>query len=153
LEKLIVVDMGIKQYPSHHDHIFQGLFAVDVDHVSSRNEAETRLTPYVDEPATRAFLLKNLYWKENQKLAWRFNLPVLFNEIHHILEALPTGKKMDTTTLFIKGEYSHYIEDADIPAIKELFPNSVFRTVEKAGHWPHAENATAFQSIIQNFVE
>lgn len=153
LEKLIVVDMGIKEYPPHHDRIFQGLFAVDVEHVASRSEAETRLASYVEEPATRAFLMKNLYWKENQQLAWRFNLPILFKEIDRILEALPAANKIDTNTLFIKGQNSNYIQDDDIPAIRAIFPNSIFQTVEKAGHWPHAENSAAFQTIIQNFVE
>jgi esterase len=153
LEKLIVVDMGIKAYPSHHDRIFEGLFFVDVDHVKARGEAEDRLRPFVDDPATLAFLMKNMYWKENQQLAWRFNLPVLFRSMPEILAALPLGKKVDIPTLFIRGERSNYILDEDREGIENVFSDASFQTVAEAGHWPHAENPKAFQTIVQRFLE
>jgi pimeloyl-ACP methyl ester carboxylesterase len=83
IDKMIVVDMGIKAYAPHHDVIFQGLYNVKVPHVASRKEAEERLLECVTEPSTAQFLMKNLYWKTQTELAWRFNLDVLFEKINN----------------------------------------------------------------------
>lgn len=152
IEKLIVVDMGIKGYPPHHDRIFEGLFAVKVEEVSSRKEAEDRLSPYIDEASTLAFLMKNLYWVEPGKLAWRFNLPVLHRHIAEIIAPLKEGNRINIPTLFLKGENSHYIVPADFESIQQRFSQVDIRVINGAGHWPHAEQPTQFMDEIQRFV-
>ena len=61
----------------------------------------------------RQFLLKNLYWEDKGKLAWRVNFPVLEASMPEILSALPEQESF-TTTLFIRGLLSNYILDEDI---------------------------------------
>jgi esterase len=143
IDRMIVADMGVKAYPSHHEQVFQGLFAVDVHHCSSRKEAEERLSAFVPDQGTIQFLLKNLYWKEPGLLDWRFNLPVLFKERTNLMAALPS-ERIESDALFLTGGKSHYVPVEDHSSIRELFTNVQFTTMENAGHWLHAEDPEGF---------
>lgn len=151
IEKMIVADMGIKEYRPHHEEIFKGLLAVDIEHCESRREAEERLSVHVQEEGTKQFLLKNMYWKEPGKLAWRFNLPVLYNTRHEVVKAIP-AEKINVETLFLKGGKSNYVPETDFESIRELVPHSRFVTIENAGHWLHAEAPQEFMSHTLEFL-
>lgn len=151
IEKMIVVDMGIKQYPLHHQQILAGIHAVNQTPMDSRSNAEEILTPFIPEVGTRQFLLKNLYWIEKGKLAWRMNVAVLEKEMDQILQALPTQEVM-IQTLFIRGALSNYIRDEDISDIENEFPDSSFVTIENAGHWVHAEQPEEFMNTVLEFL-
>ncbi len=150
LEKLVVVDMGIKRYPLHHQHILAGIHAVDPATLSTRKEAEEILAQYIDSDGVRQFLLKNLYWKEKGKLAWRMNIDVLEREMDEILAALPEGEVF-IPALFIRGELSNYITDEDIPLIEEQFIDSEVVTIPNAGHWVHSEAPSEFLDALLSF--
>lgn len=150
LEKLVVVDMGIKQYPMHHEHIIAGIRSVDIDHISARREAETQLDKYIDSYGIKQFLLKNIYWKEKGKLAWRMNIDVLEREMPEILKALPEGQ-VQVPTLFMRGELSNYLLDEDMPKIEEQFIDVEFVTISGAGHWLHAEAPEEFLNELLSF--
>lgn len=150
LEKLIVVDIGVKAYPMHHQHILAGMHAIDLSKIKVRSEAENILKQHIDSDGVRQFLLKNLYWKEKGQLAWRMNLSVLEREMENILSALP-GKEVMAPTLFIRGEMSNYICDEDIDQLEELFPDSTVATIPDAGHWVHAEAPEEFMDVVLGF--
>ena len=150
LQKLIVVDIGIKQYPMHHQHILAGMHAVDLEKIKVRSDAEGILKLHIDSDGVRQFLLKNLYWKEKGQLAWRMNLDVLEKEMNNILSALPEVEVM-IPTLFIRGELSNYILDEDIPDLEDFFPDSDLITIQNSGHWVHAEAPEEFVEIVLGF--
>jgi pimeloyl-ACP methyl ester carboxylesterase len=150
LNKLIVVDMGVKSYPLHHEHILKAFHEIDLSKLSARSEAEAILKQFIDSDGVRQFLLKNLYWMEKGKLSWRVNFPVLEREMSEILSALPE-KEVLTSTLFIRGELSNYILDSDIPILESYFPDSQLISVENAGHWVHAEAPEAFVDAVLGF--
>jgi esterase len=152
IEKMVIVDMGIKAYPPHHQRIFDGLRAVQIEECISRHEAEQRLLPFVPHDATRQFLLKNMYWKNPKELAWRFNHEALESNITAIMRGLPM-KSADVNTLFIRGETSDYIADNDWPCIQHAFPKSQLITIPQAGHWVHAESPQAFSNAVLRFLE
>lgn len=152
VESLIVADMGVKAYPRHHDVIFQGLHAVDVDACDSRKTAEERISMFIKDESTKQFLMKNMYWKEPGKLAWRFNLSVLESHIDEILEALP-DERIDCESLFIVGGRSGYVLPEDHEAIRELIPLAHFETITEAGHWVHAEAPARFLEIVESFIQ
>ncbi|MDR0801338.1 alpha/beta fold hydrolase [Fluviicola sp.] len=151
IEKLIVVDMGIKKYPPHHQQILEGIHAVNRTSMDSRAQAEEILTPFIPEAGTRQFLMKNLYWIEKGKLAWRMNVAVLEKEMNQILAALPEREVM-VQTLFIRGALSAYIPDEDIADIENQFPDSTFVTIQHAGHWIHAEQPEEFMNAVLEFL-
>ena len=150
LEKLVIVDMGIKGYPMHHDHIIAGMKSVTLETISARREAEKQLEPYIDSEGIRQFLLKNMYWKEKGQLAWRMNLTVLEREMPNILSGFEADE-IFTPTLFIRGEMSNYILDEDIPSLESQFPDMELITVENAGHWVHAEAPNEFLEALLGF--
>lgn len=151
IDKLIVVDMGIKSYPMHHQQILAGIDAVNQTAMDSRSVAEEVLQQYVPEIGTRQFLLKNLYWKEKGKLEWRMNVRVLEKEMPEILKALPE-QEVFVQTLFIRGALSKYILEEDISDIENSFPDSSFVSIENAGHWVHAENPEEFMNAVLEFL-
>lgn len=151
ISKMIVADISHKSYPMHHDQIIEGLNAIDLNVIKSRNEAEKKLEEYIPQFGVRQFLLKNLYWIEpGVQLGWRINLPVLEREIPNILIEIPFDK-IDVETLFIRGALSNYILESDFDAIEKKFPNSEIYTVQNAGHWVHAEAPEEFYNVVMNF--
>ncbi len=146
---IVVVDMGMKQYPIHHDSIVDALNSVPVYKLSSRAEADEHLIKHISEAGIRLFLLKNLNRLDDGSYRWRFNLPVLENEMPKIVAALPK-EESKVKTLFIYGTQSNYIKDEDIPGLKSLFPNSQFESLN-AGHWLHAEKPKEVVKLIATF--
>ncbi len=151
LDKLIIVDMGLKQYPMHHEEILKGIKSIDTNSDISRSDAEASLSKFVDSAGVKQFLLKNLYWNENKKLAWRMNTESLEKNMSEILrEVIPTTE-IFTPTLFIRGAQSNYILDEDWEEIENHFPDSQLVTIENAGHWVHAEAPKEFLETVLGF--
>jgi esterase len=152
IDKLVVVDMGIRAYPSHHERILAGMNAIDLKTTKSRGVADRVLAEYVPELATKMFLMKNLYWVERGQLGWRINLPVLEEKINEILGEVP-DEVVDIPTLFIRGEKSNYILEEDYFELRQSFPHSTVHTVKDAGHWVHAEAPEEFYDVLIDFAE
>lgn len=151
LEKMVVVDIGIKRYPMHHNEIIKGIKSIDLSTIASRSAAEQAMLPFVDSYGVRQFLLKNLYWIEKGKLAWRMNVDVLEREMEEILAPIPTIEVW-TPTLFLRGAMSNYILDEDWDAIEEIFPDATLETIENAGHWVHSEQPEEFIEKVLGFI-
>ena len=153
VEKLIVADIGPKYYPPHHQTILEGLNAVDFSKKPSRNQVEEILTTYIPDFGTRQFLMKNLYWKTPEELAFRFNLEVLTKKVSQIGAALPDNLIFNKPTLFIRGGNSNYILDDDFPLIISHFPNISIKTIPEVGHWLHAEKPMEFLELTLDFLK
>jgi esterase len=153
VEKLIVVDIGPKKYPVTNQYVVDALDKFDPQNLASRKEAETLLSQYIDEEGTKQFLLKNLYWDDNQKLQWRFNFPSLKANIKAVGDATPIpANPMDLPVLFLKGDKSDYIFPADVKLMKNMFPNAQLEVISGAGHWVHADQPQAFSDAILKFL-
>lgn len=150
-KKLVVADIAPKPYEPHHQKIVAALQALDLENLESRNEAEEQFE--IQDPGTKQFLLKSLYWKEKGKLAWRFNLPVIAREIEKVGEELPAQAIYYGPALFIRGGESWYIQDADMEDIESHFPEATLRTIPGAGHWLHAEKPKEFFEIADGFLK
>lgn len=152
VEKLIVADIAPKAYPPHHQGIFKALNSVNVSQLKDRHEAEEELKKYIPEISVIQFLLKNLYWKDDKTLDWRFNLPILTEKYNNFIT---TGVKFGVyngPTLFLSGEKSNYILPQDEFSIKQQFPDSVIKKVPRAGHWVQAENPKDFSQLVRDFL-
>ncbi|WP_020681658.1 alpha/beta fold hydrolase [Marinobacterium rhizophilum] len=152
VEQLIVIDIAPVQYPHHHDDVFRGLFAVELNTLKSRSDAEKQLAPFVKDPMVRAFLLRNLYRTDAGSFAWRVNLDTLHREYANIAAA-PTGTPYMGPTLFIKGGNSDYIQPEYRDALLALFPHAGYKVIDGAGHWPQAEKPALTTRLLQNFLQ
>lgn len=152
VEKLIIADISPRYYPIHHDAILEGLCSLDFSEIKSRSKADKALSHYVRDAGTRMFLLKNLYWVEKGQLGLRMNLEALKENVSEVGEALPIHATFDKDSLFLRGDRSEYISEADESIIHKHFSNSEIVTINDAGHWLHAENPEDFYQAVINFV-
>lgn len=152
VEKLVIVDISPRAYEPHHNAILAALNSVDFSIQNTRNKVDDKLKELIPELSVRQFLLKNVYWKEKGKLAYRFNLESLTENNPEVGEALPSFKIFDKKTLFLKGEKSNYITKEEEPIINAHFPNSKITEIKKAGHWLHAENPEQFYKEVCKYL-
>ena len=153
VEKLVVVDIAPVEYPPRHDEVIAGLNAIPLNSLKSRTEADRILSSYVDDSATRAFLLKNLYRNAHKTFAWRMNLRALASGYADIGAAPSiTSQPYAGPVLFIKGGNSDYLLPEHQQPIQERFPNASFKIIAGAGHLPHVEKPAAFTRLIEQFL-
>jgi len=138
VNKLVIADIAPKYYPPHHQFILKALHAVDFKEVKSREDVDDIFKKYIPELKIRQFLLKNVYRKTKDELAYRFNLESLSNNVEEVGDGLPPFTEFEGSTLFLKGENSGYISNDDDTMIKAHFPNSKIVSISNAGHWLHA---------------
>ena len=151
LEKLIVADIGLKAYPMHHEEILNGLNSIDLELTKSRSQAQEVIKKHISSLGIQQFLLKNLYWIEKGKLAWRMNLKQIEINIEEILKEINI-ENSKLNTLFLRGEMSNYILKEDFQDIKAAFPNGEIKTIKNVGHWLHAENPNEFYKLVDEFI-
>ena len=107
VQKLIVVDIAPKAYPPHHQGILKALESVDFEKITTRQEAEGVLQQYIPEKSVIQFLAKNLYWKDDKKLDWRFNLKTLSERYSEFVSNAIKFGVFSGETLFIAGAKSN----------------------------------------------
>ncbi|HMT27834.1 MAG TPA: alpha/beta fold hydrolase [Bacteroidia bacterium] len=152
LNGLIVIDIAPRYYSVHHRKILDTLLSVNFADIKSRGEAEAILKSGIEDSGTRQFLMKNLYWKEKEQLAWRFNLNVINDKIENVGEKIFFKVPFPKPTLFIKGEHSDYITYDDEREIFEMFNNVTMKTAPDAGHWVHADNPEWLLNEVISFL-
>jgi pimeloyl-ACP methyl ester carboxylesterase len=152
VDKLIIVDISPKEYKPHHNAILAGLNAIDFSEQNSRGKVDKQLANYIPELGVRQFLLKNVYWKEKGKLAFRFNLQSLTENNPKVGDPLPQNAIFNKETLFLKGEKSGYIIPEEQLLIDAHFPNNKVIEIKNTGHWLHAENPTDFYKEVCSFL-
>jgi pimeloyl-ACP methyl ester carboxylesterase len=99
----------------------------------------------------RQFLLMNLI-KSESNLAWRINLAALKTNYADLQQAVCENAHYEKPCLFIRGEHSDYVQDADTENIKTNFINAQFASLP-TGHWVHAEQPQAFIEVVSNFLK
>ena len=155
IARLIVCDISPRQYPVHNRNVVAALESVKLKECHSRRDAEQFLRQSLHEEGTIQFLLKNLFWKENEsgekKLAWRFNLEVISAHLDEIYRPTIPETREEMPTLFLRGDRSDYIKEEDVKLIQEKFRDSEIVTIPNAGHWIHADNSDAVFEEVMRF--
>jgi esterase len=152
LDSLIVVDIAPKQYPVHHDHILEGLHTINLQTLTSRNEADQILSSHISEAAVRQFLLKNLSRTSDGKFEWKINLRAIDDHIEEIGDGMQFPGTYEGPTLFIKGANSNYFKPNDDNAIVKIFPKAEIITLD-SGHWVQAEKPKEFAETVLSFLK
>lgn len=152
IDRLVVVDIAPRVYDLEHYVIADGLAAIPIDQIASRNEAEELLREYVSDSGTRQFLLKNLQRKAEGGFSWKINLPVIREQLGNIGVDLQFEGKFNKPTLFIRGQNSSYVLDSDWARIKEIFPLAKLETMD-TGHWVQAEKPQEFVNLVSSWME
>lgn len=152
VEKLVVVDIAPGKAADNHSGIFEALLGIDLSVMQARADIESYLVSRIPDMGTRQFLLKNITRNDDGKFAWKMNLPVLWRHFPDILDAV-TGEPFDKPALFVRGDRSDYIKDADTALIMTLFPQAEITTIPNAGHWVHADKPNELTAVISEFLD
>ena len=150
VEKLIVVDMAMRAYADAHTHLIDAMMDIDLTTLQSRHEVDKILSNSIPQAMVRQFLLMNLI-KSDSSLAWRINLAALRTNYPGLQQAVCENAHYEKPCLFIHGEHSDYVQDADIEHIITNFINAQFASLP-TGHWVHAELPQAFIEVVANFL-
>lgn len=151
ITSLVVMDIAPIAYAPRHQAVINGLTHVPLTSITSRKQAETFLTEFIDESTTRQFLLKSLIETE-AGWQWLFNLPLIERDYAVLSDAIKSESTFDGPLLFIKGEKSDYITTEAKPLILQYFPNSQLKIIGGVGHWLHAEKPSLCIKMIAQFL-
>ncbi len=154
LDKLVVVDIGLRKYSPNLEHqmLIDAMMEVDFSSARSRSDVDRQLEQNVHGLKLRQFLLKNIYWKDKETLGWRVNLPVLKESLPLMLEGIGSDKKFLNPVLLVRGGLSKYVTEADLPAMVKQFPRTSVQTLANASHWVHADVPGEFYSLVHEFL-
>lgn len=150
--KLIVVDIGIKQYPVKDKEMLEAMGKMNFGKILSRQDADKYLAKSITDFNVRQFLLQNLHWSKDKKLAWKMNLEVIVKRIDEVGRSQQAEMPFLKPCLFVSGIESDYILKDDLDEINEVFPNCKLETISGSGHWVHFDNPEEFSVVIRNFL-
>jgi pimeloyl-ACP methyl ester carboxylesterase len=158
VERLAVVDVSpvSTRQISEFDTFVRGMLATNLETLTDRRDADSRLASYVSDPSIRSFLLQNLRRDESNENGWRWqmNLELLGERLSEMgewpeLRAQP----YDGPVLWVAGARSRYVRPEYAAAMRALFPRAQLVTIKGAGHWVHSEQPQVFLAIMRRFLD
>ncbi len=152
VRKLVVADVAPVAYDHDQSQHVRAMRSMDLTGVTTRAEADRRLSAAVPDPALRAFFLQSLDLKAEGGPRWRLNLDVLEQEMPKIVGWPDTQGRFDGPVLFLTGADSHYVQPEYRALIRPLFPNARFAKLPGAGHWLHADKPREFEETVRMFL-
>ncbi|MDO9524164.1 MAG: alpha/beta fold hydrolase [Gemmobacter sp.] len=152
VRRLVVADIAPVAYDHSQSHHIASLRELDLTGLSTRAEADRRLSNLIDDPALRAFFLQSLDLKSTPP-RWRINLDVLDAEMSGIVGWPEISGQFDGPTFFLSGQLSNYVKPDDRAHIVSLFPKARFARIPDAGHWLHADKPREFEAAVAAFID
>jgi pimeloyl-ACP methyl ester carboxylesterase len=175
LRALVVVDIAPVEYPvsggrtddpdeeaSPFAAYIDAMQRLDLDALTTRNEADEALRDAVPSRMVRSFLLQSLV-REGQDIQegvaprgwrWRLNLDLLARDLGELrgFPKPPPGASFDGPVLWIAGANSTYVLPEDRPHMDALFPATRLVRIKDAGHWVHSEQPEVFLETLRRFL-
>lgn len=155
VRKLVVLDISPTAADSSRGeftHLLGSLAGLDLATVYRRGDADAALTEQIPNRTVRGFLLQNLK-REGDGFVWEPNLGMLRAEIETVMSFPDVkGRRFDGRVLWIGGDRSNYVTDADEPAMRVLFPRTIRMTLKGAGHWLHSEKPDDVVTALRTFL-
>jgi len=153
ISRLVVADIAPVPYTHAFDHLIDPVLALTLDQYESRSAVDAALQQGIPDNLLRSFLLQSLERKNNH-WRWKVNWQVIKASLQKItgFPDLPENWQITTPTLFIRGEHSDYIGEAEEAVIAAHFKQATVRTVASAGHWLHAEQPQQFARQALEFL-
>lgn len=160
VDKLVAVDMGIKEYAVQDEALQRGLLALDFDLIRSRADADEALAAYIPDLGTRQFIMQNLQWGEDlpagqagKSMTWRMNVQAIIDNIEEMGKSIDMDKPYQGETLFVKGSNSDHILPSDYSSILASFPKATIEEIPNSGHWVHVDNPEDFGEVVMRFLK
>ncbi|OYN86595.1 alpha/beta fold hydrolase [Parenemella sanctibonifatiensis] len=148
---LVVVDISPSSATSSFDVYVEAMRSIDLTAITSRGEADQAMTDLVPSATVRGFLLQNLR-REGQGWRWQQNLDLLGGSLDQIGDWPATDGSYPGPVLWVAGDQSDYITEADREPMEALFPAVRLTTIKQAGHWVHSEQPAIFVQVLRAFL-
>jgi len=160
INSLIIIDISPfrtvdpeRKFYLEHKKILETILSVDLEKISSRDEAEKVLSAKIESEKTRGFILKNLTRSGEKRFMWKMNVRSLYKNLETITDGIPRPTtETETVTgfpvTFIKGGDSDYLPENELKDILKLFPAAEIITVKNASHWVNSERPDAIVEIL-----
>ncbi|WP_017791957.1 alpha/beta fold hydrolase [Leucobacter salsicius] len=133
-------------------HLLGSLASVDLNVIERRADAGAALKELIPNDGVRGFLLQNLR-RDGDAFAWEPNLAMLRAELETVMGFPDTaGASFTGPVLWLGGELSGYVTDADEPTMRALFPKTRRMTMKGAGHWVHSEKPAETIGVLRAFL-
>lgn len=152
IRRLVVADIAPVAYDHDNTGHIHAMRALDLGALTTRSEADRRLSATIADPGLRAFLLQSLDLKSRPP-AWRLNLDVLQADMPRIVGWPGTQGRFDGPALFLTGSESAYVRPEHRDPIRALFPAARFAKLLGAGHWLHADKPREFEDTLRAFLD
>ena len=171
LRALVVVDIAPVEYPisggrtddpdeeaSPFAAYIEAMQALDLDRLTTRDDADDALKPAVPSRMVRSFLLQSLVREglgTDGGWRWRLNLDLLARDLGELrgFPHPPPGASFDGPVLWIAGANSTYVLPEDRPHMDALFPGTRLVRIKNAWHWVHSEQPEIFLETLRRFLE
>lgn len=155
VRSLTVVDIAPRAYPPRWEKEFALLRRLPVEQMKSRAEAEAGLAGEIKDWAFRQFLLSNLDRAEEGGFLWTVPLQLLEESLPELFQQVPPPGEAawPGPALFLRGEYSRFVGEGDLPLIREFFPAGKLETVAGAGHNVHFDRRDRFVRRVRAHLE
>src|SRR3712207_554403 len=171
LRALVVVDVAPTAYPefggrtddpdeeaSPFAAFIAAMQALDLDRLTTREDAEAALRSAVPSRMVRSFLLQSLVREglgSDGGWRWRLNLDALARDLGELrgFPDPPPGARYDGPVLWMAGARSTYVLPEDRERMDELFPATRLVRIKNAGHWVHSEQPEVFLETLRRFLD
>lgn len=152
LINLIIVDIGLRKFEFKDCALLDAMCKLNLKLMQARSEIDNFLSDSIPHLSLRQFIMQNIQRTKSGDFAWRINLSVLVKEIHQIGAEIKMNKVYDKPCLFITGENSDYVLDANKLEISKWFSKVKYHKIKDAGHWVHFDNPLAFVESVKRFL-
>jgi len=151
VRKLIVVDMAPRSYGEGQRSLINALVHLDLGAYTRQKDVNKALAASILSTELRYFLLTNLVRDKYSNFKWKINLEAISANYEKLQMGFPLKRVFKRPALFLKGEFSDFINAADLAMISKHFPLSVVKTVKGAGHWVHFDATETFTQMVGEF--
>ncbi|MBP9950649.1 MAG: alpha/beta fold hydrolase [Cypionkella sp.] len=151
IRRLIVADIAPVGYGHDQTSYIKAMRALSLEGLTSRSEADRRLSDHIADPGLRAFFLQSLDLKA-QPPQWRLNFEALAAEMPKIVGWPEITGQFSGPALFLTGAQSDYVLPEHRASIMALFPKARFAKLPGAGHWLHADRPREFEETVRVFL-
>lgn len=151
--KLCVADIAPVPMLHGHDKLFETLTSLSLPDVKNRTELRNFLIPYCGTGDIADLVGQNI--APGAPAHWTIG----FQEIVQSLKAIKgwpsslSDRHWDGPTLFIRGDYSPYIQPEHHSLIHKLFPKAEIKTLPGTNHWLHVEKPVLFNQMVLDFLK
>ncbi len=152
LERIVIADIAPRVYKHGNGDLVAAMQGLAITPGMTRAQASAALADRIPDPMIRSFLLLNLRLGNKEPNGWRIGLAELAAAMGVIEGWDDVAGHYGGPALSINGGRSHYVPEDAKPAIRALFPDARFATLDGAGHWLHVDDPAGFIATITPFL-